>query len=114
MDTQAIQAQHETLNAIVDACHACGLKLKPDAETVLLEKITAKGVSASAGAMGLELAQGSTQIVVSSALKSLYAENPDLFYYDPRIAPSDVVVCRADLNHGTQQEILQRKAKWQA
>lgn len=111
MNTVEIEQQNAVLNATISAAHSCGMKLKQGAEDHLLAAITAKGCTATVGTTGLELRQGTTEMVISSVFKTLRAEHEDWFVYDPRHAAPDDIVCRADF-HGTPQEILQRKARW--
>jgi hypothetical protein len=111
MDSVAVQQQYEVLNALIGAAHSCGMKLKPDAEVSLLAALTAKGVTATVDSTGLVLKQGTTEISLSGAFRTLRAEREDWFVWDPKHAAPDQITCRADFR-GTPQEILQKKARW--
>jgi len=111
MSDDDIQQTNAILNALVDAAHASGMKLKAGCEVDLLAAIQAKGVTAAVTQTGLELSQGSTLMVISECMKTLRREHEQWFIYDARHAAPDVIGSRADF-HGTPQEILARKVRW--
>jgi hypothetical protein len=109
MDTQAIQQQASTLNALISALHAHGMRPLPGADRTILAKLTGLGITASASAAGyLELSQQGVAMVVSPVCEALRTKFPELFVSDTRW---DAISSKADF-HGSPSEILKAKAEF--
>jgi hypothetical protein len=104
-----LRSQVATREALRDAFSSYGMRFtEADNVDIILGKLSALGVTATVGPLGLELAQGSTEMSLAKACATLRQQNPTLFASDTRF---DQISSLEDF-HGLPSEVIKAKSQW--